>query len=131
MDARTARHAGYTVRMKVRKRVEEPFSWGKTAGLIWQVKVRGLKRVDAIWKLTAIEWNLTRMRNLQGGCETDGCIGGAKRRRAPLERGRTAQLHEKTSDNERQKVIFELIRSLFQQLFRRPVPDLVNITEGR
>ena len=46
IDARTSRHAGYKVSMKVRKRVEEPFGWGKTVGLIRQVKVRGLERVN-------------------------------------------------------------------------------------
>jgi transposase len=68
IDGRTSRHSGYEASMKMRKRVEEPFGWGKTVGLIRQVKVRGLARVDAMVKMTFIGWNLTRMRNLQETC---------------------------------------------------------------
>ena len=66
IDARTSRHEGYKVSQKIRKRIEEGFGWGKTIGLIRQVKVRGLARVNAVFNLTFIGWNLTRMRNLQG-----------------------------------------------------------------
>ena len=34
IDGRTSRHEGYTVSQKTRKRVEEPFGWSKTVGLI-------------------------------------------------------------------------------------------------
>ena len=50
---------------KIRKRIEKGFGWGKTIGLIRQVKVRGLTRVNAVFNLTFIGWNLTRMRNLR------------------------------------------------------------------
>ena len=40
IDKRTTRHEGYQVSMKVRKRVEEPFGWGKTVGPIRQVMVQ-------------------------------------------------------------------------------------------
>ncbi|WP_436970317.1 transposase [Microbulbifer spongiae] len=53
--------------MKVRKRIEEGFGWGKTIGLIRQVKVRGLARVKEVFTLTFIGWNLTRISNLQRG----------------------------------------------------------------
>lgn len=66
IDARTSRHEGYKTSTKIRKRVEEPFGWGKTVGLIRQVKVRGLDRVNAVLTMTFIGWNLTRMVNLQG-----------------------------------------------------------------
>ncbi len=66
IDGRTTRHSGYETSMKVRKRVEEPFGWGKTVGLIRQVKARGLERVNAIFTMTFIGWNLTRMLKLQG-----------------------------------------------------------------
>ena len=33
IDARTSRHEGYKTSMKIRKRVEEPFGWGKLSGL--------------------------------------------------------------------------------------------------
>lgn len=67
IDGRTTRHSGYQASMKVRKRIEEDFGWGKTIGLIRQVKVRGLARVKEVFILTFIGWNLTRISNLQGG----------------------------------------------------------------
>lgn len=68
IDSRTTRHPGYGISQQKRKRVEEPFGWGKTVGLYRQVKVRGLARVNAIFQITMIGWNLTRMRNLQVQC---------------------------------------------------------------
>jgi hypothetical protein len=32
VDARTPRHVGYAVSQRKRKRIEEPFGWGKTMG---------------------------------------------------------------------------------------------------
>lgn len=66
IDGRTSRHAGYVISQQARKRVEEPFGWGKTVGLIRQMKVRGLSKVNSVFMLTMIGWNLTRMRALQG-----------------------------------------------------------------
>jgi transposase len=66
IDGRTSRHAGYAISQRSRKRVEEPFGWGKTIGLIRQMKVRGLLKVNGVFLLTMIGWNLTRMRSLQG-----------------------------------------------------------------
>jgi transposase len=66
IDGRTSRHAGYQVSQRSRKRVEEPFGWGKTVGLIRQMKVRGLPKVNGVFMMTMIGWNLTRMRSLQG-----------------------------------------------------------------
>ena len=63
---RTSRHAGYQISLRSRKRAEEPFGWGKSVGLIRQMKVRGLSKVNSIFMLTMIGWNLTRMRVLQG-----------------------------------------------------------------
>ena len=54
--------------MKIRKRVEEPFGWSKTVGLLRQVKVRGLAFVNDTLNITFIGWNLTRMKNLQEQC---------------------------------------------------------------
>jgi len=64
IDARTTRHEGYRISGKVRKRVEEPFGWAKTVGLLRQLKVRGLALVNEVVTLTFIGWNLTRMKNL-------------------------------------------------------------------
>jgi hypothetical protein len=66
IDGRTSRHAGYQVSMRLRKRVEEPFGWGKKIGPIRQVMLRGRDKVDSLFQLTMMGWNLVRMRNLQG-----------------------------------------------------------------
>jgi len=66
IDGRTSRHAGYKISQRNRKRVEEPFGWGKSIGLIRQIKVRGLPKVNGVFMMTMIGWNLTRMRALQG-----------------------------------------------------------------
>jgi len=66
IDGRTSRHTGYKVSQRSRKRVEEPFGWGKSIGLIRQMKVRGLSKVNGVFMMTMIGWNLTRMRALQG-----------------------------------------------------------------
>lgn len=66
IDGRTSRHKSYEISQRNRKRVEEPFGWGKSIGLIRQMKVRGLSKVNSVFMLTMIGWNLTRMRALQG-----------------------------------------------------------------
>ncbi len=65
IDGRTSSRAGYQTSQKKRKRVEEPFGWGKTVGMIRQLKVRGLKNANGTFKKTMIGWNLIRMCNLQ------------------------------------------------------------------
>ena len=64
IDGRTSSKESYAISQRIRKRVEEPFGWGKTIGLFRQVKARGLERVNDIFMLTMVGWNLTRMRNL-------------------------------------------------------------------
>jgi len=65
IDDRTSPHTGYKVSQRSKTRVEEPFSWGKSISLIRQMKVRELSKVNCVSMLTAIGWNLTRMRALQ------------------------------------------------------------------
>ena len=65
IDGRTSSKAGYQVSPKKRKQVEEPFGWGKTIGLIRQIKVRGLANANGVFQLTMVGWNLVRMCNLQ------------------------------------------------------------------
>lgn len=65
IDGRTSRNEGYAISQRTRKRVEESFGWGKTVGLIRQIKVRGLSKVHDVFMLTMIGLNLTRMRALQ------------------------------------------------------------------
>lgn len=64
LDERTTRHAGYSVSQRLRQRIEEHFGWGKTVGLIRQVKLRGIDKVNSVYLLTCMGWNLVRMRNL-------------------------------------------------------------------
>jgi len=66
IDGRTSRHESYSVSQRIRKRVEEPFGWGKTIGLIRQVNIRGTQYVNELFMFTMLGWNLTRMKNLQG-----------------------------------------------------------------
>ncbi len=54
IDGRTRRHEGYRISQKNRKRVEEPFGWGKSIGLIRQMNVRGLSKVNGVFMLTMI-----------------------------------------------------------------------------
>jgi len=68
IDGRTSSKAGYKISQRIRKRVEEPFGWGKTVGLIRQIKQRGVANVNSLFKLTMIGWNLIRISNLQNQC---------------------------------------------------------------
>lgn len=61
IDGRTTRHAGYPLSQTIRKRIEEPFGWGKTVGRIRQTVYRGIKRVDQHFKLTITACNIVRM----------------------------------------------------------------------
>jgi transposase len=65
IDGRTSSKSGYKASQIVRKRVEEPFGWGKTIGLIRQIKVHGTANVNSIFTLTMIGWNLIRISNLR------------------------------------------------------------------
>ena len=62
IDGRTTRHAGYGLSQRIRKRIEEPFGWGKTVGPIAKTMLRGLERAGAqfIYTLT----NLARLPKL-------------------------------------------------------------------
>ena len=64
IDGRTARHAGYEVSQKKRKRIEEVFGWAKTVGLMRKTRHRGVETVAWVFTFTAAAYNLVRMRNL-------------------------------------------------------------------
>src|SRR4249919_4152207 len=55
IDARTTRHGGYLVSQQKRKRIEEPFGWGKTIGGLARPMLRGVKKLDFefIWTMAA------------------------------------------------------------------------------
>jgi transposase len=64
IDRRTARHAGYAVSQRTRKRIEEVFGWLKTVALLRKTRYRGVFRVGWAFTFAAAAYNLVRMRNL-------------------------------------------------------------------
>jgi IS5 family transposase len=66
IDEQITRWPGYAVSQQKRKRIEQVFGWGKTVGRIRQAMYRGLERVDQLFVLTQVGYNLTRMRTLAG-----------------------------------------------------------------
>jgi transposase len=64
IDGRTARHAGYVVSQRKRKRVEEVFGWLKTVAMLRKTRHRGVWRVGWVFTFAASAYNLVRMKNL-------------------------------------------------------------------
>jgi hypothetical protein len=64
VDARTTRHASYTISQKKRKRIEECFGWLKDIALLRKLKHRGLFKVGWIFTFAAAAYNLVRLRKL-------------------------------------------------------------------
>ncbi|MGB7218789.1 MAG: IS5 family transposase [Vicinamibacterales bacterium] len=64
IDQRTTRQPGYAVSQRCRKKVEQPFGWMKTVGLLRKLRHRGGRLVDWIFSFTAAAYNLIRWRNL-------------------------------------------------------------------
>ncbi len=64
IDARTTRHPGYAVSLRVRKRIEEAFGWAKTVAGLGKTKLRGTKRVAFKFTFTMAAYNLIRMPRL-------------------------------------------------------------------
>lgn len=64
IDGRTTRHEGYLISQRCRKKVEQPFGWMKTVGLLRKLRHRGGRRVDWIVSFTAAAYNLIRWRTL-------------------------------------------------------------------
>jgi len=69
IDGRTARHAGYQISQKKRKRVEEIFGWLKTIGGMRKQRHRGLPKVGWMFTFAAAAYNLVRIRNLTMAAE--------------------------------------------------------------
>src|ERR1700756_2191784 len=61
IDARTTRHAGYKVSQIKRKRIEEPFGWMKTVGVMRKTRHRGRELVEWFFVLAAAAYNLIRI----------------------------------------------------------------------
>ena len=64
LDARTTRHAGYEISQRKRKRVEEPFGWMKSFGLMRKLRHRGQAKVAWVFRFTAAAYNITRLNGL-------------------------------------------------------------------
>ena len=64
IDERTARHAGYAVSQRKRKRIEECFGWLKTVGMMRKVRHRGIQKVGWLFTFAAAAYNLVRLRTL-------------------------------------------------------------------
>lgn len=64
IDERTARHEGYRISQRKRKRIEECFGWLKTIALLRKVRHRGVEKVDWVFAFACAAYNLVRMRNL-------------------------------------------------------------------
>ena len=64
IDRRTTRHPGYALSERCRKKVEQPFGWMKTVGLLRKLRHRGGRRIDWIVAFTAAAYNLVRWRTL-------------------------------------------------------------------
>ena len=64
IDGRTARHAGYGVSQRLRKRIEEVFGWIRSAAAFRRTRHRGTERVGRMFTSTAASSNLVRLRRL-------------------------------------------------------------------
>lgn len=64
IDARTTRHAGYSVSQVIRKRVEEIFGWTKTVANFRKTRFRGLERTQMASYLVGAAYNLMRIGKL-------------------------------------------------------------------
>ena len=67
IDRRTARHPGYAMSQRIRKRIEEAFGWIKTVAGLRKTRFRGLARVDLAFTFAAAAYNLVRLRTLLAG----------------------------------------------------------------
>jgi transposase len=65
IDARTTRHAGYTISQRCRKRVEEIFGWAKTIGGLRKTRYRGRDRTQLWAYFVGSAYNLLRMAKLE------------------------------------------------------------------
>lgn len=64
IDARTTRHVGYRISQVCRKASECIFGWGKQHGTPRKAKQRGEDKVEALFKLNLIGYNLVRLPKL-------------------------------------------------------------------
>ncbi len=61
LDGRTTKPKSYQRSQHVRKRVEEPFGWMKSYGLLRKLRHRGQEKVDWIFRFTAAAYNIIKL----------------------------------------------------------------------
>jgi Transposase DDE domain len=61
---RTARHPGYDISQRIRKRVEEIFGWTKTVGNFRRTRYKGQARTELASLFVGAAYNLLRMSRL-------------------------------------------------------------------
>ena len=64
VDGRTTRHAGYSVSLIRRRRIESSFGWLKTIGNCARTRFRGILKTNLFANLAAATYNLVRMARL-------------------------------------------------------------------
>ena len=64
IDRRTTRHAGYAIRQRFRKRVEEVFGWMKTIGGFRRTRVKGIAKTQLAAYFVGAAYNLIRIARL-------------------------------------------------------------------
>ena len=57
-------HPGFAISQKKRKLVEKIFGWAKLDSILRQVKLRGVRKVDWLFRFLASAANLVRMARL-------------------------------------------------------------------
>lgn len=67
IDGRTTRHAAYRLSQIIRKRIEEPFGWIKSAGGFAKTRLRGLAKVGWQFTFNAAAYNAIRLPKLLAG----------------------------------------------------------------
>lgn len=63
-DGRTTRPPGDVQSQRCRKKIEEPFDWGKTVGGMAQTLYRGIERIPARFPLAMAACNFARLQKL-------------------------------------------------------------------
>jgi hypothetical protein len=77
IDGRTIRHCGYEVSQQKRKRVEEPFGWGKTIGGLARPMLRGVKKLVA-FEANDVDFIADNLNSVIHGCQKlRGAAGSA------------------------------------------------------
>ena len=65
IDARTTRHAGYSISQQIRKRIEQVFGWAKTVAGFRRTRYRGQRRTQFAAHLVGAAYNLLRVARLR------------------------------------------------------------------